>query len=895
MKSWQTMLGFLICCLSIVAVSAHADENWPQFKYDCGHSGNVPSRSVSTPLGLVGAIPLTDAIFTAPVVGAGHIYVVDGSGVAFCLDADTLRVVWKFASRGGKANCSNVSSPAIAGDYLHFGTMAGSYYVLDVANGAVVKEIVFGEPIFSAPVVANDRVYFATLGSRVYCLKQDGAVNWEWDFVKEHLGFTGNRWSGRDWLEHKGERVLWSDQFLCSSNLAVHKKIVVLPSGTTVAWLEDTGSKAVLRGIHQKKSRVSFGLALDESGTVYRQWIAYDNNGRLEMLRLRNGKVESDYVKGTMCGLMNPSFIPSLLSFCSISLRGQDIYRCHPEEDFALCKHSSVQEKREYLGGYPSIASPILLRDNAVYGGLDGSLYVVPLSGSGKVWSFKTAFGKAITAPAAVYNGRIYFGCEDGYLYVLGPEGKAQLPTKDLQLWKIRSPLSGNRTDSKYDWFTSFGNFANTNVSEQGVTLPLKVKWIRRYKGTVKHLSTCGGGRMYTHTAEGQIFAVEQETGRLLWRVYNPDVHISYTTPLYYKERLLVPQAGFKKCRLRCLDAATGKQLWEAPFSGSPSWQRQLPPIVYKKFVIYMFSTGSYRTDPDDKETLKWLSGTWNSPNFPKDHKPMVKAWDINTGKEIWSRDFSDFGSGGDKAGLCLMDSIIYYSCFFGYLAETKRGLPGASGITAAIDPVTGQLIWLTTRYYIKSGCTISGKDGRLYLGGYNPTERLRTKIIKHSVRVDDEGNEVYTRVWCLDAKDGSLIWESDPLQVASHTITIGDRFLFTHYQYIYSFLIDKDTGKILKTFNKGCDYKCTRFTLSEPYLLGTNMDVINLSDVDNIKMVSSGPPLDVTDCVGTFVSNGRMFYTSAGAGMQASQVYGTQAASITSSWKSASYEAALP
>jgi outer membrane protein assembly factor BamB len=892
MKSWQTILRFLICCLSIGTVSAYSEENWPQFKYDCRHSGNVPNRSVSTPLGLVGAVPLTDAIFTAPVVEAGYIYVVDGSGVAFCLDAETLRVVWKFASRGGKANCSNVSSPAIAGDYLHFGTMAGSYYVLDTASGALVKEIACGEPIFSAPVVTNNRVYFATLGSRVYCLKQDGTVNWDWDFVKEHLGFTGDRWSGEDWLKHKGERVSWQDQFLCSRDLAVDEKMIVLPAGSTVAWLEDAGSKAVLRGVHQQSRRATFGLTLDKSGAVYWQWVQKDNWGSLEILRLRDGKVEMENVKGTLSG----KAIPSLLSFCSVSLRGQDVYRCHPEENFALCKFSSVQEKREYLGGYPSIASPILLRDNAVYGGLDGSLYVVPLSGSGKAWSFKTAFGKSITAPAAVCNGRIYFGCDDGYLYVLGPGGKAKLPMKDLQLWKIRSPLTGKFTDSKYDRFTSFSDFANTNVNDQDLTLPLKVKWTRRYEGTTKHFSTCGGGRMYTHTAEGQIFAVEQETGRLLWRVYNPGVHISYTTALYYDGRLLVPQAGLKKCRLRCLDAATGKQLWEAPFAGSPSWARQLPPIVYNNLVIYMFGTGQYRTDPDDEEKYRWLRGIQYTPSYTKDHKPMLKAWDLNTGREVWSRDFSMFGSGGDEAGICLMDNTIYYSCFFGFNAIIRKGLWGPEGITAAIDPVTGQIIWSTTKYYVHSGCTISGKDGRLYLGGYNPVGfigELKYTRGGGSMTEEGTGKKLYTKVWCIDAKDGSFIWESDPLLGAANVTTIDDKFLFTHAQYRNGYLLDKETGKILKVVSKG--YKCTRFNLSKPYLLGTNMDVIDLSDIDNIQLISTGPPLDIAGCIGPVVSNGRMFYTSAGAGMQACQVYGMQAASITSLWKNTLYEATAP
>ena len=117
----------------------------------------------------------------------------------------------------------------------------------------------------------------------------------------------------------------------------------------------------------------------------------------------------------------------------------------------------------------------------------------------------------------------------------------------------------------------------NTNSNDQAVRPPVRMKWIRRYQGTFKHLPVCGGGRMYTHTAEGQVFAVEQQTGRLLWRRYWPGVHLSFTAPLYYRERLLVPQAGLAGSYVRCLDAATGRLLWEAPFTGSPTHRPPAP------------------------------------------------------------------------------------------------------------------------------------------------------------------------------------------------------------------------------------------------------------------------------------------------------------------------------
>ena len=450
MRIPKIIITLLIILSLTLAVTTTAAENWPQFKYDSRHSGNVADRTITTPLGLIGAVPLTDAIFTAPVVSDGRVYIVDGAGVVFCIDAVTLDVLWKFDTGADKSNCNNVSSPAITGQYLHVGTMAGSYFVLDKNNGDVVKKFSCGEPIFSSPVVVNDRVYFATLGSQIYALEPDGKVCWIWDFVKETLGFDDNRWSGEEWCKHKSGRVTWRDQFCCAGNIVAHGKLLVIPTGSAIC-LEDKGSHAELRKMATVPSYAgsekpaTFGLSISKDGLVYQQWHRRDNTGRVEIIPLPGIQAAIEHVPGTITEINRPS----LLSFNSVSIRGRDVYRCRPEEGFGFCKHSLGTEQAQYLGGYPSITPPILLRDKAVYGGLDGSLYVIPLSGSGNAWSFKTAFGKAISAPAAVCDGRVYFGCEDGYLYILGPGGKAPLPSKDLQLQKIRSPLTSKLADSK--------------------------------------------------------------------------------------------------------------------------------------------------------------------------------------------------------------------------------------------------------------------------------------------------------------------------------------------------------------------------------------------------------------------------------------------------------------
>ena len=64
------------------------------------------------------------------------------------------------------------------------------------------------------------------------------------------------------------------------------------------------------------------------------------------------------------------------------------------------------------------------------------------------------------------------------------------------------------------------------------------------------------------------------------------------------------------------------------------------------------------------------------------------------------------------------------------------------------------------------------------------------------------------------------------------------------------------------------------------------------LSDTENIELLSTGPAVDPSQCVGAIVSNGRIFYTSHGSGLQISQVYGAEATSPAAPWETTSADA---
>jgi hypothetical protein len=100
--------------------------------------------------------------------------------------------------------------------------------------------------------------------------------------------------------------------------------------------------------------------------------------------------------------------------------------------------------------------------------------------------------------------------------------------------------------------------------------------------------------------------------------------------------------------------------------------------------------------------------------------------------------------------------------------------------------------------------------------------------------------------------------------------VSIAPEFLFVHTHGSQNFLLDKQTGKTLATFAiKG--HRCSRLTLTGRYLLGPNLDVIDLGNPQDIKLLSTGPRLDPSECIGATASNGRVFYTGHGGGLQIS------------------------
>ena len=271
----------------------------------------------------------------------------------------------------------------------------------------------------------------------------------------------------------------------------------------------------------------------------------------------------------------------------------------------------------------------------------------------------------------------------------------------------------------------------------------------------------------------------------------------------------------------------------------------------------------------DGCEVMSWIYSNDN-PYDPQNSHPRLWAWDLDTGSLVWEKDFTELGRGGNDCGICALDGKLYYSVFFGYAADEKRrrGLPVENnGLTCCINPKNGDVLWETTQYYVTAKCTLSAKDGRLFIGGNN--------------RAQEGTDERF--VWCLDASNRGLIWKSDPVTSALNAVSVGERFIFSNALRGKGNVFDRDTGKV--TFSILTNYACCRFSLSEPYVLGANMDMIDLSR--DGKPASTGPAIDSRECLGAVVSNGRIFYISQASSFVVSQTYGPDSKSLPPAWES--------
>ncbi len=102
--------------------------------------------------------------YSSAALAAGKAVVGGRDKSVHCLEAETGKLLWTFATKGRVD-----SSPAVAAGRVYVGSKDGRFYVLDLETGKKLWEFLAGSPISASPALAAGRVILGAEDGILYC------------------------------------------------------------------------------------------------------------------------------------------------------------------------------------------------------------------------------------------------------------------------------------------------------------------------------------------------------------------------------------------------------------------------------------------------------------------------------------------------------------------------------------------------------------------------------------------------------------------------------------------------------------------------------------------------------------------------------------------------------
>jgi polyvinyl alcohol dehydrogenase (cytochrome) len=423
------------------------------------------------------------------------------------------------------------------------------------------------------------------------------------------------------------------------------------------------------------------------------------------------------------------------------------------------------------------------------------------------------------------------------------PAAPARLKREDVKNLKLKWAFGFPGAAATFGQPTSFAGKLFVG-SEDGNVYALDsatgcLWWRFKASATVKTAVSIGnrGKSAFFGDTNGYVYALNVSDGSVLWKV-RPEPHPAARitgSPLLVGERLYVPissgeegaaaDPSYPCCTFRggvaALEAASGKQVWKAYTitedvkptrksaqgiqyfgpSGAAVWSS--PTVDLRRHTIYV-ATGNNYADP------------------PTASSDAVIAFDLRSGKRLWSRQFtpSDLWNAGcvaEKKDNCPQPHGDDYD--FGappMLIRITGGndillLAQKSGVVYALDPDRrGALLWKTR----------IGKGGPL--GGIEWGGAADRRYGYFTLSdFDFENPLVGGGVYALDLRNGKQVWYAPPVkpacagqfgcsaaQMAPPTLIPGIVFAGSLDGHLRAY--DTRDGSVLWDFDTVQDYKTT-------------------------------------------------------------------------------------
>jgi outer membrane protein assembly factor BamB len=281
----------------------------------------------------------------------------------------------------------------------------------------------------------------------------------------------------------------------------------------------------------------------------------------------------------------------------------------------------------------------------------------------------------------------------------------------------------------------------------KGVRPPFRKLWRYTQRPLLEFPPVYAGGKLYAVNNSGYAFALDADTGKLLWK--RRIGRLNASSPAYHRRRLyivnLIPGHILK------LDAKTGKTIWKRSLPG----RAESSPLVIGRTVYFGCEDGNLYALSTISGNVRWTTGLggpvksapayYRGTLYVGDYGGYMNAVDADSGELKWQS--GSLGPGFGASGAFYSTPAVAFGRVYAGNNDNR---------VYSFDRRDGTLAWsYSTGGYAYSGPTVANtrhSPPTVYIGSF-------------------DGN-----VYALDAKDGSLRWSrSAGGQVIGSLSAVGD------------------------------------------------------------------------------------------------------------------------
>ena len=342
--------------------------------------------------------------------------------------------------------------------------------------------------------------------------------------------------------------------------------------------------------------------------------------------------------------------------------------------------------KWSFATGGPIVTSPAIV-DGVVYiASLDGFLYAVDQETGKEKWKFKSR--TPIASSPAVFEGILYFVSSTGALaaidivtgkpkWVFATEFERKFEAKNLHGY----PSAAQTIPDAWDLFTSSPAVVNGKVyfgSGDGNVYAVDAQtgvahWKFPTKDVVHSSPAVVHGVVYIGGWDSYLYAIDAETGEAKWAFKAGEDNVIHNQVGFQSSPAVVDGTVYVGCRdahVYALDAATGRKKWDYPTS--KSWVIGTPAVrdatVYvgtsdsARFMALDAKTGRLKFNFDAKAYMFSSAALAGEHAYVGSHNGKLYAINAKTGKLSW--EFQTESSKTDRMKILNPDGSLNQAAF---------------------------------------------------------------------------------------------------------------------------------------------------------------------------------------------------------------------------------------